>query len=132
MQVQATAIFLYDLYLLGYYEINLTEFFCSSLCNYVRSTANLYPDAVKALFDITNHNGQLHMRISANVFRTAFALAQRASIDSSSVSPLFEGLDQNVINQIGDFTSGFSIYLIDMMEMLGSDATLGDYRYIKQ
>lgn len=120
--------------MLGFTEINLTDFFCRCLYKFVIENISLYPDAVMSLFDIDYdyEPGHIHLFISADVFQEAYKLAYGLSINTISVDKVFGGLDQEVINQIGDFTSGFSSYLLDMMDFMSNDTINGAYGYIKQ
>lgn len=132
MQVKATSIFLYDLYLLGYYEINLTELFCQTLYEYVIKTIDWYPDAIMSLFDVTYDEGQINMKISAEVFSKAYELAQKLSVGAIGCGPLFDDVPFEIANEIGEFTVGFSTYLIDKMEFLSNNTINGIYGMIKQ
>lgn len=131
MQSNAIAIFLYDLYVLGFYEISLNEFFCQTLIEYVVKIAHLYPKAVSSMFMVEYEGENAMVQMSADDFAKGFALAQKLSVSAISASQVFDVFDQETINQIGDFSSGFSTYIIDVMEFLSNDALWGDCVYIK-
>ncbi len=131
MQAKAIAIFLYDLYVLGFYEINLNEFFCQTLIEYVVKSAHLFPKAIQSIFMVEFEGENAMVQMSAESFAKGFDLAQKLSVSAISASQVFDDFDQETINQIGDFSSGFSTYIIDVMEFLSNDALWGDNVYIK-
>ena len=132
IMVKATSIFLYDLYLLGYYEITFNDFFIQTLCEYVTASVNKYPVAIAALFDARFDGKQINVTVSKEIFASAYVLAQTAIVDSSYASKLFDNIPIDMANEIGEFACGFSTYLIDKMNFISDDKFLGISKYIKQ
>lgn len=132
MQIKATSIFLYDLYLLGYCQIDLTELFCQTLYEYIASHVVEFPEAIVTLFDAYFDGKQIQITISAAIFAAAYRLAQMASVNNCYASRLFDDIPFELADQIGRFTVGFSSYLTDKIEEFSNDALTGASINIKQ